>query len=334
MKPLFYKTKPKFKNKIKFIDVYPSAVKELFFLNNLQIKKGSTDAEKKLSDYKVKDAWIYYKEQNILVHTVNEKDYFKLRTSRNREIITSEEQNNFRNLTVGIAGLSVGSAILHTLVKSGGPKNLKIADYDSLEATNLNRITANLLDLGQNKTLIAAKAVYELDPYANLKTFPKGLGKKNLKDFILSKPKLNVFIDAMDNFSLKIYARELCKKHHIPVIMATDNGFGVILDIERFDLEPNRQIFHGRLKQYNSTNLNSLDFKGWLNLAIQLIGPENFSEGIKRSLKHLGKTIPSIPQLGLAANLAGGAVTTALIKLANKQKLSSGRYLINLEKTF
>ncbi|MDE2312133.1 MAG: ThiF family adenylyltransferase, partial [Patescibacteria group bacterium] len=230
------------------------------------------------------------------------------------------------------AGLSVGSAILNTVVRSGGPKNIKIADYDNLEVTNLNRIHAGILDIGLNKTEIAARNCYEIDPFCNLKMYIKGLNANNLSAFILSQPRLNVFIDAMDNFKLKIHARKICKKSRIPVLMATDNGNGVMLDIERFDTEPSRPPFHGRLKQHDLLAADNPNFKGWLNLAIKVIGKENFSAGISRSLPLLGKTISSIPQLGLAANLAGSFTTFALLKLANHEPLPSGRYHVNLDK--
>jgi len=106
----------------------------------------------------------------------------------------------------------VGSSILQALVRAGGAKNLKIADHDNLETTNLNRIQASLLGLGKNKTEIAAQSVFELDPFANLSIFPKGLNGANLKKFLLTKPKLDVFIDSMDSFPMKIRARQLCKK--------------------------------------------------------------------------------------------------------------------------
>lgn len=277
------------------------------------------------------ELWVYFPWSNIVVHMVGEKEYYLLRTSRNRHIISEHEQKNYRNLTVGIAGLSVGSQILHSMVMSGGPKKIRIADFDLLEVTNLNRIQAKLSEMGQKKIHIAAKNVWDVDPFADLKLYEDGLNEKNLEDFLVGEQKLDVFIDEMDSIELKIKSRLACKLHKIPVLMATDNGDEVILDVERFDEEPTRPIFHNNLPEIPN-NLKDLANEKWIELAIKIIGAEFLNSKIKDSISSIGKTITGIPQLGPTAASAGYAVSLALRKIASGQPLPSGKFILSFEK--
>lgn len=316
------------------IDAFCGAVEELFFLENPQYKKPQPGVaellEKYISSFDVSPVFIHYPWKNIIVKTVPEDLYFKLRTARNRFIINHEEQNTYRDLHIAVAGLSVGSAILSSVVVNGGSKKMKIADFDTAEITNLNRMRAKLTDIGQNKTIIAAREVWELDPYAELELWSDGISKDTLNKFLLD-PKVDVFIDEMDSLDLKIAARFVCREAGIPVVMATDNGDGVILDVERFDLDKKQEIFHGLLGAVTPKDFENIDYKMWLQLATKIVGPTYLTPRMQESLSVIGKNIPSVPQLGTAANIAGAAVSFCLRRLASKLPLNSGRYTVSLE---
>ena len=162
-KPCIYSRKEDIPPGAQFIDAFERGLMELFYVNNPNLKKGMPEGEKPLRKFMLdnnhRDIWIYYPWNNKAVRCVPEDLYFKLRTARNKNIITEDEQIHYRNAKVGIAGLSVGSTILSALVMSGGPKVLKIADFDLIEITNLNRINAKLTDVGMNKTVVAARGV-------------------------------------------------------------------------------------------------------------------------------------------------------------------------------
>jgi len=334
-KPRILKSREEAPKSAKLVDAYKVSLEGLFFINNPKFKSDTPGAreamEKYLSKNNSPDALIYYPWHNLVVRTVDEETYFKMRTARNRNVITEEEQKNYRDIKVGVAGLSVGSAVLSALVMSGGPKIMKIADFDTVEISNLNRIRAKLKDVGSNKTHIAAREVWDLDPFADLYLWDAGVNEENLKEFITGAPSLNVFVDEMDNLALKIISRSICREFKIPVIMATDNGDNVILDVERFDLEAERPIFHGLIEDMKPEELKSLDFKKWLSLATRIVGPEYLTERMKQSLSEIGKTIPSVPQLGTTASIAGSAVAYAIRKIANSQTMPSGRYIIDFE---
>jgi len=333
-KPIIYQSKAETPSDAKIIEAFTPSLEELFFIDNPQFKRtdprSKEPLQKYLKNHNISDIWVYYPWKNIIVHLPEEIIFIKLKTARNKNIITENEQFKYRDLSVGIAGLSVGSAVVAALVISGGPKNMKIADYDVLELTNLNRLRANLLDIGSNKTDIVAKSVWEQDPFIELELWDKGLTKENIERFFLD-PKLDVFVDEMDNIELKVFSRLIAKKSGIPVLMATDNGDGIIIDVERFDLEPEREIFHGLIKNFNPKSLESTDFKGWLKLAAQIISPDYLTQSMQDSLLEIGKSIAAVPQLGTSAGLAGSAISYVLRRISNGENIPSGRYTLSLE---
>lgn len=316
------------------VEAFESALRELFFIENPAMKNKSAKFQERLQKFldvsDVKPIWVYYPWLNKAVRTVPEDIYFILRTARNRDIITTKQQNKFRSMQIGVAGLSVGSAAIQALVISGGPKKIKIADFDVTEITNLNRIRAELADVGVNKTEVAAKSVWAIDPFAELELYEQGLTAENLEHFI-SKPRLDIFIDEIDDIDLKVRSRLLSRQNKIPVLMATDNGDAVILDVERFDQEPQREILHGLFGKIEPEKLAKLDYKQWLELATKIINPEYLTESMQDSLLKIGKEISAVPQLGSTASIAGAAIAFAVRKIANNEPMPSGRYLISLE---
>ncbi len=222
---------------------------------------------------------------------------------------------------------------MHTLTLSGGPRHIKIADLDVVAITNLNRLRATLLDVGEEKTTVAARNVWELDPYAEIETFDQGVRDDNIERFLLN-PRVDVAIDEMEAIDQKIRMRLIARREGIPVLMATDNGNGVILDVERFDLEPERPLFHGLIPETNPDELQKLTFRDWLALATRIVGPEFLDERMRNSILEIGSTIPSVPQLGASATFAGTAIAYAVRTILAKEPLASGRYTFTLEQLF
>lgn len=340
--PRFFKDFSEIPKNAEIINALDSGVRELFFINNPQFKKEMPVAKGPLQEFlasqKMEGIWIYFPWSNKAVNCLPEDLYYKLRTARNRNIINEVEQEKYRNITVGIAGLSVGSAVLSALVMSGGPKRLRIADFDTIEISNLNRINAKITDLGSNKAEIAARNIWELDPFTEISIWNSGISKDNIEQFISEPTNLDIFIDEMDSIDLKIISRLICKRLKIPVLMATDNGDGVILDVERFDLEPRREIFHGLVK--NDIDENSpesfakLDFRQWLKLATKIVSPDFLTDNMRESILAIGKTISAVPQLGTSATMAGSAIAFVVRRIANREEVPSGRYTLSLEECF
>jgi hypothetical protein len=263
-----------------------------------------------------------------LVHILPEEDFWLVRTNRNHNLINFEEQEKFYNATVGVGGLSVGSSVVYALVLQGGPKHIKLADMDRLALSNTNRILSGIQNLGVLKVEMAARMVYEINPYTEIELFPEGLTDDNIERFFEG---LDVMIDELDSFPIKYRIREHCKKNHIPLFQAADNGDNGVMDIERYDLDPNIDFFHGRLGEVTYDSFLKLDKFGIGKTITQLVGPENVTERMQQSLLEMGKTIVSWPQLGGAALLNGAAVAYGVRKVLNNQPLNASRVLLNMD---
>ena len=118
---------------------------------------------------------VYYPWRRTVVALLGPRGFRALRLDRNRNGITAQEQARLNSLTIGVAGLSVGHVIAHTLALQGLCGTLRLADFDHLELSNLNRVPATVFDLGLNKAHVAARRIAELDPYLALDVFDAGL---------------------------------------------------------------------------------------------------------------------------------------------------------------
>lgn len=280
--------------------------------------------------------WVYYPWSKKLVHLLDEEEFIKVRTNRNIYKILPEEVDTLSKKKIGIIGLSVGQSIALTLALERTCGELRLADFDDIELSNMNRIRAGVQDLGMSKVIIAARQIAELDPYIKVKCFTEGLNKENIRDFFMDEGKLDILIEECDGLEIKVLSRVIAKELGIPVVMDTnDNG---MLDVERFDLEPNRPIFHGRTKNLEGLSadelvemLKGLTIEQKIAFLAQIIGMENVSSAMKQSLANMNKTIIGWPQLASAVTLGGAMVTDTCRKILLNHFNSSGRFFINFD---
>ena len=328
---------------IHVVDTFEQQLEELFLARNPKLKMNPAEAKKQVANFLAQKKekplleqgkWIYFEWQNTLVHILDEADFFELRAARNQNLITKEEQQKLRVLRVGIAGLSVGNSAALALILEGF-ETMRFADFDELSLSNLNRIRGSIAQLGLNKTILTARQIYELNPYAKLKLFEKGLPqKKDLERFIAGPPKLDILIDEVDDVIIKIELRKLAKTLRIPVLSVADNGTNAIADIERFDLEPKRKLYHGLLGNIEKQNLDAISFSEKIKLIGKMVGVEYVASRMKQSVLEVGNTLYSWPQLGGAAMLSGSVVAHLTKKIALGEKIESGKYDINLDRIF
>jgi tRNA threonylcarbamoyladenosine dehydratase len=267
--------------------------------------------------------WVFYPWNHTLVHVLDETLYQEVRLSRNYPLIKKSDQQKFFNLTIGIVGLSVGSSIIQTIVHSGGCNQIKLADFDTLSLSNLNRIRASVVNLGENKTHIAAKQIYEINPYARISLYEDGLNPANLKDFMLGNPKLDVVIDAADDLTAKQYLRLAAQSLRVPLVMTTDNGFESNTSILRFDKNKNAGGMRGMPEQsiddiqkaYESHKPLQLTEKQKLKLIAKLVGVKNISHEMQHgSMLRAKGQIAGWPQLAMTVFM-GGSLAAYAVKL-------------------
>lgn len=270
--------------------------------------------------------WAYYPWRRTLVGVLDRAPFVRLRTDRNRNKSTDAEQERLSGLRVGVVGLSVGHAVAHTLALEGLCGELRLADFDGIEVSNLNRVPATLLDLSVNKAVVAARRIAELDPYLATAVFTDGVTPENLAEFLDG---LDVLVEECDSLDVKVLVREGARARGIPVLMETsDRG---LLDVERFDLDPDRPLFHGLLGEVDSASLAALSTQDKVPHVLRILGAEELSPRLAASMVEVGRTLTTWPQLGGDVVLGGATVAAAVRRLGLGWELPSGRVRIDLD---
>jgi len=273
--------------------------------------------------------WVYYPWTQCLVHVLPEKEFHEIRTSRNRNKITEEEQHNLQQLRLGIVGLSVGQATAVTLALEGIGGEFVLADFDKLELSNMNRLKAGVHDIGLNKAYLSARQIYEFNPYAHIEVFADGITKNNINRFLSGPKKLDMLFEECDDLYVKILLREKARTLGIPVLMETsDRG---MIDVERFDLEPKRPLFHGLIETIEADKLIGLTTYEKMPFVMKLMNPAKISRRMAASMVEINTSLKSWPQLASAVALGGAMNADVARRIALGQFNASGRYYVDLE---
>lgn len=324
---------------IKVYDTIEDQLKELMKVYNPTVTLSKQEySEKILEHLKGQEiaeygVWVYYPWSNKVVHLLDETEFVTLRTAANRNKITTAERAILAEKKVGVIGLSVGQSVSLTLAMERGCGELRIADFDTLELNNLNRIRAGVHNLGILKAYVVAREIAEIDPYFKVVCYTEGINTGNIHDFFTKGGLLNIVIDECDGVNIKILCRIKAKELGVPVLMeASDRG---TVDVERFDLEPERPIIHGWLEGLPLdfdvlNNLKTSEEK--LPYMLPISGMDTLSPRMKASMVEIQQTITTWPQLASAVALGGAITADTCRRIFLNQFTDSGRYFVDLEK--
>ncbi|MCA9126736.1 MAG: Rv1355c family protein [Planctomycetales bacterium] len=276
------------------------------------------------------DRWVVYPWSGSAVRVLAPKLYNRLRLDRNRNKITAAEQACLAEQTVGIVGLSVGNAIALSLAMEGLCGHLKLTDMDTIDLSNMNRLRVRVDEIGLHKTVVAARQVFELNPYASLSIFSEGIHEGNIEEFLVGDRKLDILVEECDNIRLKFQLRELASRHRIPVIMETsDRG---MLDVERFDVQPDLEPFHGLCAGIQSAQIpHSLSHEDKVVFALPILDSSTVSPRMAASMIDVDESLSTWPQLGSEVALGGASVAAAVRQIGLRKPMTSGRRFVDLQ---
>ncbi|MCC7299300.1 MAG: ThiF family adenylyltransferase [Bacteroidia bacterium] len=278
--------------------------------------------------------WVYFPWKNTAALVLSEKYFILCRTNRNKLKIKDPEQELLQSKSILFIGLSVGqsAAITFAMQRIGG--TLHLADFDSLSLSNMNRLRASILDIGELKCTIAARQIAEQDPYLKVVCHEKGINHENIDELLTCNNTANVdlIVEECDNLEMKVLIREHARKRGIPVIMETsDKG---IVDIERFDLEPNYPIFHGLIGDTKASDIPNFNKEQHFGLLAALLNYEKISTELKESYAALGREVVTWPQLAYEVTLGGATLAYAATKIMLGKNMNSGRIYVDLDSVF
>ena len=321
------------------IDQYEVLLDELFHVRNpwTKIKKDfGTEYKIFVSEHldgrpiSQAGSWFYFPWNKYLVHYLPDDLHQEIRSARNRELISREDQSKLYNTTIAACGLSVGSHGVFILAMMGIARHIKLADPDFISASNLNRLNFDFTKISKNKAQVIAEHIYQVNPYAIIEVYSNGVTVENVEEFLNG---VDILVEEMDSLPVKIMIREKARIKGIPVLMATDNGTGAILDVERFDQDKNRPLFHGLVeitKEFLSPEMRSTNPAEWNKIANKIIGVEFMEKDLLDSLPKIGQSISGVPQLGAAAAMSGSLLATCVLKIVRGEPVVSGKYIFSV----
>jgi hypothetical protein len=276
--------------------------------------------------------WAWYPWSARLVHLLPRGLFREVRTDRNRDKITRAEQAGLLGRRIGLVGLSVGNCAALTLAMEGVAGAFRLADFDQVGLSNLNRLRTTVADLGVDKTVVAARQLYEIDPYLDVEIYPQGLTEQTIEAFFAADESgrgLDLLVEECDAPWVKVAAREHARRSGVPVLMDTnDRG---LLDVERFDQEPDRPLLHGRLDGVASDDLRQLTAQAAVDLLLRMVDGDSLSPVMAKAVGEIGVSLCSWPQLASGVMLGGALVTDTARRILLGHPVASGRYYTDLQ---
>lgn len=243
--------------------------------------------------------------------------------SRNIGWVTTAEQQILKTKKIAIAGAGgVGGIHLLTLARLG-VENFYIADFDDFEVHNFNRQSGAFMStLGEQKVDVMERMAKDINPDANIKSFPEGIFEHNVDEFLEG---IDLYVDALDFFALP--ARKVifqkCLEKNIPVITAAPLGMGCAL----LCFMPGKMTFeeYFRFEDKQTEDDQLIQFLVGLSPAM-LQRPYLVDE---TRVSFIEKRGPSTP---MAVNLcAGMAETYALKILLNRGEVLAAPYGLHFD---
>jgi molybdopterin/thiamine biosynthesis adenylyltransferase len=132
-----------------------------------------------------------------------------------------------RVLLIGLGGLGGCQA---QLLARAGVGRLYLADGDCFTPSNLNRqLLATSETLGQNKALVTARHLRQINEALEVEAIPEFLDQRRLQNFL---PEVQVVLDALDTLAARREIVAAAKEAGVPVVHGAVSGaFGQVTTI-------------------------------------------------------------------------------------------------------
>ncbi len=138
---------------------------------------------------------------------------YRKRFKRQIDLIGEKGQKKLKNTTIGIVGVGgIGGPALLSLAYAG-IGNFVIIENDRVEISNLNRqMFYTYHDIDRLKVDVVWDRLKEINPDINIKVY-----NMRLED-MGNPPKVDIWIDGLDNFSARFLLNEIAIKSNTPLI--------------------------------------------------------------------------------------------------------------------
>lgn len=152
--------------------------------------------------------------------------FYAARTDRNIGWITEQEQGMLREATVGLASVGgIGGAVAMMLLRSG-VGNLKLADLDTFDTSNLNRqFGATRATIDVPKIRAVTKELRAITDDVNLTLYPTGITEETVEHFLDG---CDIVLDGIDFWAVgaRVLLQKRARERGIPVLNCSTVGYG------------------------------------------------------------------------------------------------------------
>lgn len=134
-----------------------------------------------------------------------------------------EGQEKLRKAKVFVAGAGGLGSPIATYLAIAGVGKIILADFDSVELSNLNRqFLHHERDTGKKKVKSAEEKLLSLNPEIEIETIREKITEENAGSVV---PSCDLIIDALDNFDTRHVLNRLAVKRKIPLIHGAVSGY-------------------------------------------------------------------------------------------------------------
>lgn len=161
--------------------------------------------------------------------------------------------NKSKVLVVGAGG--VGGFVIEALVRAG-VGGIGIADFDTIDITNINRqIIATHKTIGMKKTEAFCERIKDINPNIVVDIYDIKVDRENVSE--LFEKKYDYIVDCIDNITAKLAIIEMAKENGIEIISAMGAGNKLnptlfqVTDISKTSVCPMAKIIRRELKKRN-----------------------------------------------------------------------------------
>ncbi|GGW58125.1 hypothetical protein GCM10010503_38940 [Streptomyces lucensis JCM 4490] len=237
--------------------------------------------------------------------------YYAELISRNRGLISPQEQELLRNARILVAGCgSVGGAAIEPLVRLG-VQHLVLAEPGSYDLANLNRQRAWFSDVGRSKATVQAERARDINPFCRVRVEQSGITGANIDTLTAGA---DLIIDAVDvttpdPIREKIALHTHAARHRTPVISGYDVAGTQALLVYNYR-DPRVKPLRGRIDPSQAHSTGPLGFLA--NVVPRSAIP---LEIVQELLRMVRRQDDGFPQLVYTADLFGVLAARATVEL-------------------
>lgn len=146
--------------------------------------------------YQVGREYVFIDGDNVIAidkHSMPTAEQLESMTFARNGVKVNEAIKNARILIAGLGGIGSNLAVNLTRL---GISNLHLIDYDTVDASNLNRQSYYVRDIGEYKTAALAKQLKEINPYIKIKADNIKIDENNAKQIITN---CDIVCECFDN---------------------------------------------------------------------------------------------------------------------------------------